>query len=325
MRVKNFYYPEIKKCDFWHKLSSCYEFKDMYWGDIFYQINGYIRYIKEYKNENISTYIYDVNKPSILDELGVDYNHIDVKGNTFFHYMLYENSHAKITDIKFKDCLKFVDSFLSKYPHLVYKKNDFNQNILFEICSQLSLTGIDGEKLDLFLKKYNDFNLNDKDNYNQNILTVAALKNPYLVCYLMDKGVDYKEPFLVMNKKRNVLSFYSRLNCNEGFKDDFRKIIRDVDMMYGEYSFLSTLLLNLERNDKNSIKWLNFISDLIIDDDFCNKPNILHKLKQHINQNKKLNEKEEDTQILSDAYKKLNYAIMSSSIIEKKSQKKTKI
>lgn len=191
-----------------------HQYRELYWSDIIEAIYDYYQY-NEFTKGTFPKYFYSEQAFQCLENVGLNYNYIDRRGFNFLHYFLDTlDNRANHSVYAFSDMM--LDYVLDKTKN-IYHLNNNQENILFSMIN-VSLAGIKGEKLDAFLKKYPNFDLNQKNIHGINILD-KALQNSLteVATHLIEEyKIDYQHTNV---KGQNLLRHFLFLSAN---KDNFQ-------------------------------------------------------------------------------------------------------
>lgn len=274
-----------------------------------------------------------------LEDLGIDYNHIDSLGNNFLHY-IYECSNTTSSPLRFYEEVR---DYVTSKTHNVYHINNKGITILFNAISFLT-SGINQKHFFDLLEKYPNFDLHHRDNSGRNLLNHAlAYHSPLEITqFFFDKELSRTHTF---GDNQNTLETFSFLGFDEKHVQWLTQLIKEIDITSDptfKHSFLSNWMNFYisdtvhQSNKSQYIKWINTTLSLISQGEFLytsDSINVLHnfltsKQATYLKMVKKLEEKK-DYLLAYDTYemalKGLRYLQLNESLPQQSSIAKAKI
>ena len=192
---------------------------DLSWDEIFEGLKLY----KEINSQILSKSYYSENKIKELENMGVDFNHVDYLGDNFllYAYKLKEES----SDKKINFYGSVMNYVLPKIEN-IYIRNNSNKCVLHSMMSW-STSGQKGKDFLNFVEAYPNFDFKNSDKQGKNLLHHALIKNApiEIVNFLIEKEVNLLAKDNDNNNMLNMFSLSSYTDENIAIFKYFLKII----------------------------------------------------------------------------------------------------
>lgn len=240
---------------------------------------------------NLKTRFYQAQDFVILEDMGIDYNHLDAGGNNFLHFFWGnrrdKNSHLFLFD---NDCHQYIASKTNDIYHL----NNYKTSILFNMLKH-SECGINGHVFFSFVEQYPSFDLNQLSLEGKNLINYALLESspPEIIDYLIEKNVSITH---IDKQKQSLLHLMPLTYYNSANKRFLSHFLLHLDISQ-EDQWKSTCIHNWltfytsenvhQSKKEGYLKWLKFTLDLIKNRQFLQTMNNTIYLQVLLNKSKK--------------------------------------
>lgn len=188
------------------------------------EITDVLKHIKEYSpfTGDYPKAFYDKNMLSILENMGMDYNYLDSKGNTFLQFIYQTNDEA----FQFSPVRQYIQSKTKD----IYNINKQGRHLLFNFLSG-SKVGIGGEHFFSLLKQYPDFDLHKFDNSGHNLINHALLQEApeEITQFLIDQNLSITH---IDNNQSNLLNYFCFVSYTEKNISLFKKLVQVNDLSH---------------------------------------------------------------------------------------------
>ncbi len=306
-----------------------------YWTDIWHGIQHY----RDFNCKSNSEYFLSVDKIKELENYGLDYSYRDAAGNNFLHYCLgLSRSRNRENRVKEPYIETPVEKYIIESTKEVWKPNNYNRNILFELLSYSS-AGVKGEEFFNYVTSYPELDIHIIDKSGRNLM-FQALMNPApfpVINYLVENNISLKQ---VDKEGFNLLHVFISFNKGTEAKKLFGKIFEEIENIAQKNKYKETFIdhfidcighKDVHKDSQEKYKyWLKVSLNKIIKGEFKKTTESLEGMlkvleKHKISYYKRV--EDEDALTYEKAIKALNYFLLDMDINKSnnKTDKKLKI